>query len=266
LFIKLILSDNIYIDKHTDIFYPICDLSYELNLNFGYIADDNDIIIYDNIKYAKFIYLVYNLISKINNSGHKQLSNINKLNKFFNINNYTCWLTFDNDFNYDNILGTHTLSPDIILNNITYKKSTQIGCIIQKIVNIIKHNINSLIDECSNKIILHQKTVSNFMNIDDKIITRLIDIIKTNDKPEYIKLYTGNAYTHINLYNQYNLINCSLEIENIIKKQNIINITNSNILFIDISHSEQNNIIINNYVTGQFKTLYNIYLYLLQTK
>lgn len=220
------------------IYYPIADFDLESELNFGIQIDENLIMnSYDNIKYASYPIMLYNLYKYINNGGPKRQNNVNKKMKLDDISNYNCYFLNKND---ENIIGNKfkLIYPNIVDKGSDYlqvkKELTQMENKYynerENILNICKNNV-ILSTSDRNKNVIFKNNVINNLTIAEKAISNY-------DIGQYIFAYTGATYSLINQYCQnkyYRMDTSDLYFQNYY--------INKTIIFSDNSHKNINTVV-----------------------
>jgi hypothetical protein len=260
LFLKLKLKNNIFSYNNVDINYtnyyrnndlvdsgvnynilyiPIADIDIEENVNFGFkIYNKNKDYIYinpgENIMYANYVILLFNLLKSLATVPNKLESNLYKYNKIIEPLLYKCNLYSYYNYNYYNYdffkkkLGKlKTLDTNIYNDSsrelqemidshqiLNIDKNTTYINIIEKIVNrLLNINPTSIINKCRNtlgpniylqnnnifKSHITQNEKYNMLNESDHI---LYDLDKKDSK-YYIIQYTDDLYKNLNVYCNY---------------------------------------------------------------
>lgn len=127
---KILTKPNVLNPKKINLFqYSIIDLVLDRELNFGYLAGPEDIVMVNNIHYLKYIPAIYNLLMYSHVGGYKQQKTVYKALKFDDINNYNP--TFLNYLkmlmNLDGTLNTQFINFLMRINIDSYSIITPIG-------------------------------------------------------------------------------------------------------------------------------------------
>lgn len=246
-----IISNNILINE---LYYPLSDIDLDSSLNFGLVIKDMRYITtsYDNVKYASYSVILHNLIKYTEIPGQKQLSNFQKLENFIKIDRYTCFLLSSNK-NLDQEINTMNIQTKI---NTTLPKQLYIdsqpilnkGDMVKDIINKIikKYNIDKdlYVNTCKNQLILDNNDTNKnhvFITNEKQLLNIFENEVYNQDINRYIYYYSGDGFTPINNYLDYNHFGLD------ISKMNYNNNIFKKITFMDGSKKDINKkIIINN--------------------
>jgi len=235
------------IDGKNILYIPIADIDTDAQLNFGIKVYDVQESIYqnpmENVNYADYLILLFNLINCVSKINGKTESNLNKYNKMIKPLYYNCNIYRYHDLNKFNelvakintqlqnhininIYNTSSVKFKQLIDNnkVSYiNRTTTYGNIIETIIN----NILNMRDEILNRkcqitigpssIIKNSIFKDSINDIDkNRFLFEFDNILYDLDKINlnyYVLQYTGPIYRKINLYCNY--INNKIDTTNI---------------------------------------------------
>lgn len=208
-----------YIGNH--IFYPVSDIDLDLGLTFGILANKYTLVNpYDNLRYAKFPLVAFNLFSYINKGGYKVNRNMEKKYHFMNINNYKCSFFNSNDDNITDIKQIiDTLKNPAILRgeDIHLTGKLNIANEMRNLLTVVEHNENKS-NLCLQNVVATSTNTNNYNNtifingITDDHIRELEGIVIENDKDHKYSLFYTSSHGFNSSINRY-LQNSNMGIE-----------------------------------------------------
>ncbi len=259
LFIHLVFKNDLFQDgslysnggTHTrigvnEIYYPICDIDFESELNFGIEMPVTNSNLYTytrfNINYAKLPILLYNLLKYIQyncegRSFYKGTNNLKKLVNLLDINNYNSWFVNNNNnvdiqFNsfYNDLQGNVALlelplginfTGDPLFGHYGFDENTTFLQIMERVKDDYLHGRTGKFVEIDARLLLEYTGINNSDNFN--IFTNSTDVNNRNyvvnmetatrdlDLGEnLIKQYTGILYSELNNYLKENKINSAI--------------------------------------------------------
>lgn len=207
-----------------ELFYPISDFDLEEHLNFGLQITDARYFFnsYDNVKYAKYIVALHNVIMYTSRGGFKMTKNLNKLIQFKDTDKYTCYSLkeFSTQFNDDlknvNIMTTinnvPTGIPPVVVNgNEVFTLNRPLKDILQDFINTYMNNRDISLQNCKNNLILDHLSADKNRIFNTRltgrdiisILSKFEENVANADTNRYILYFTGDGYTPINTLNNY---------------------------------------------------------------
>ena len=232
----LLAHGSIYNNRAEDVvagknilYYPISDIDLETDLNFG-IAIENPMHFisgYDNVRYAKYIITLYNLVQYVQQPGYKQSKNYSKLLQFNDITHYNCYFvnkytpsSNTSDFNQIKIPGNVTNVP--MVGNIKMENLAEDLFVLGRpLTDVIAYFLlkyvleyNNKKKECTqnmfldntgfNKNNIYKPELGVSVTAANKMLATAEKIVSNYDVNRYILYYTGGGYTPIGTICDYN--------------------------------------------------------------
>ena len=215
-----------------DLFYPLADIDLEQHLNFKVLITDRGVIqSYSGLKYAKFVYLLHNLIRYVQKGGFKQDKNFRKLQYLVDPTKHTCSFTLNNSTHALDLLAdlrsmnvTQLIGPtagNVQILNVNgrdiFDPTMRIYDALNEVIMTIQtHRETALpntVSVCRDRIVLDM-TYGNKNKITtdlifnnpvqyDNLLTSLESMTYDSDAGRYLLLYTGDAYKIITRFLQY---------------------------------------------------------------
>ncbi len=304
IFIDFLFRDNLYGAEYysndpnkinvNELYYPISDIDLEESLNFGVPIRDDGFIVngYDGVRYCNYIISLHNLITYANQGGPKMGSNLNKLDKFTNIQKYSCYCLNKYEGFQNQLLNLHTnqtITNDISELTINGTKIFSVGKqlknILEKFVHFYQENRNRNLNICKDQLLLNNNAVNRnhilHMGDDDGTFALFEKIIYNNDHHRYLLYYTGDGFIPINTrcdYNYFDINNDFLiaqvyfndvtitfsdgEIANINQIENIVDVQQLDLVIQNISdtiHTIHSSHQFRNLVNRYFNDIFTVY-------
>lgn len=224
--------------KAYDLFYPISDIDLEEELNFGNPISKDDCVLesYGGLKYAKYVYCVFNLMKYVLYGGVKQEKNFNKLELMLDPTKHACSFTLNSGTQSLNLLAdlkgldiknlvgtpkdgipiTHFVGAMNIFN-----EQKRMADVIAHIIFTIRQGretgnptptemcrANIVLDSTyPNKNVFMKDKIFNDVDKFNDTLRKLETYVYDNDNNRYLLTFTSAAYSVINAYQQYKYFN-----------------------------------------------------------